>query len=133
MKSKIKKREKIILGLGILCVFLIYFSYIFFLGTKNSEAGIIFNEAAIHGKLSYCFSDNQGTYITINNKEKYWFLPVRKSNNKFLTFCRDSDIGDIVIKKSYAPILYLVKENGDTISYEFVRFYRNGEKKIIGE
>ena len=126
-KEKISKNTyKAIFGLWIailivaLVIYLIQPSQYF-----TNEKGVKFNKARIYGKLSSCTANNQGTYFTIDDEEKYWFLPIRTSDENFQEFCDDSDIGDIVIKDSYGSILYLIKPSNDTITYKFVKYFED--------
>lgn len=95
--------------------------------------GVEFNESSIYGKLTNCDSNKKGTFFSIDDTLDYWVLPTRKLDKRFQMLCRDAELGDLILKEAFANELNLVKMNGDTIKYFFVKYEEDGKKKFSGD
>ena len=117
MNLKIKLSLFII---GITALLFYIFVYSEYQGREAMKKSKFFFNQGIQGRIGYCYSDKQGTIFKIQgNSQRYWFLPVRKSNGRYLSFCRDAQEGDFVIKHPKDSLLFLLKSNGDTLTYSF--------------
>ena len=98
---------------------------------SNEQKGIAFNLTDINGELEWCDAHKLGTNFKVSNyAQEFWFLPVRISDQRFQMFCRDSQAGDRIIKRSFDTVLYLITNQLDTIKYDFVQYFPNGTKII---
>jgi len=119
---------KLSIMVSLLFGYVIYDSYRFHFLNPNEEKGIHFNESNILGEITNCSANKRGTFFTVNDSIDLWVLPTRKSDGSFQMLCRDSKNGDRLEKKPFENILKLIKSNGDTIEYYFVKYLGNGEK-----